>query len=138
MYLVENGITKIGQVASNLMEGSPPPELERLSPLATVPILQTDDGTLIRSSIAILEYLEEHWPAPSLLCETPQARARTRELVAVIDEATLQFGIWCHKGSPAFVGREPQRIEAATSAANAYHGRLGMLDRLAGETEGRS
>jgi glutathione S-transferase len=37
----------------------PPPEMERLGPLGTVPTLETDDGTLIRSSLAILEYLEE-------------------------------------------------------------------------------
>lgn len=31
----------------------PPPEMERLGPLGMVPILETDDGTLIRSSLAI-------------------------------------------------------------------------------------
>ena len=137
IYLAEKGITGIDRVAFDLMAGWPPPDLERLSPLATVPILRTEGGTLIRSSIAILEYLEERFPSPDMLGQTPAMRARTRELIAVIDEAALQFGIWCHKGSPAFAGREPQSIEAATFAADAYHRRLRLLDTLAGETEGR-
>lgn len=136
IYLAEKGITGIERVAFDLMAGWPPPELARLSPFSTVPILRSEDGTLIRSSIAILEYLEERFPSPNMLGETPQARARTRELVGVIDEATIQFGIWCHKGSPAFAGRERQSRETAILAANAYYGRLRLLEKLAGETVG--
>jgi len=136
IYLAEKGITGIERVAFDLMAGWPPPELAGLSPLGTVPILRTEDSTLIRSSVAILEYLEERFPSPDMLGETPQARARTREFVSVIDEAATQFGIWCHKGSPAFAGREPQSREAATFAADAYYGRLRLLETLAGETEG--
>lgn len=136
IYLAEKGITDIDRIAFDLSAGWPPPELEQLSPLATVPILRTEDGTLIRSSIAILEYLEERFPSPGMLGATPALRARTRELVAVIDEAALHFGIWCHKGSPAFAEREEQSREAATIAADAYYGRLRLLDTLASETAG--
>lgn len=136
IYLVEKGIGGVERVAFDLMAGWPPPELSQLSPLATVPILRTGDGTLIRSSIAILEYLEELFPSPNMLGETPQTRAQTREVVSVTDEAATQFGIWCHKGSPAFAGREPQNREAAIFAADAYHGRLRVLDTLAGEADG--
>ncbi|WP_198045961.1 glutathione S-transferase family protein [Novosphingobium aquimarinum] len=133
IYLAEKGITDIDRIAFELLAGWPPPELKQLSPLATVPILRTESGMLIRSSIAILEYLEERFPSSDMLGATPELRARTRELVAVIDEAALQFGIWCHKGSPAFAGREEQSREAATIAADAYYGRLRMLDTLASE-----
>ena len=136
IYLAEKGITDINRIAFDLLAGWPPPELERRSPLAAVPILRTENGTPIRSSIAILEYLEERFPSPDMLGATPELRARTRELVAVIDEAALQFGIWCHKGSPAFAGREEQSREAGTIAADAYNGRLRMLGTLAGETPG--
>ena len=136
IYLAEKGIMDIDRVALDISAGWPPPELERLSPLATVPILLTEDGMPIRSSIAILEYLEERFPSPDLLGATPELRALTRELAAVIDEAASQFGIWCHKGSPAFAGREEQSREAATIAADAYYGRLSLLDTLASETPG--
>lgn len=136
IYLAEKAISGIDRVAFDIMAGWPPPELEQLSPLGTVPILRTEDGSLIRSSIAIVEYLEERFPSPDLLGATQVSRARTRELVAVIDEAALQFGIWCHKGSPAFAGREEQSVETATFAAGAYHRCLRFLDALAQETDG--
>jgi glutathione S-transferase len=59
IYLGEKGITDIDRIAFDMFANRPPPEMERLGPLGTVPILETDDGTLIRSSLAILEYLEE-------------------------------------------------------------------------------
>lgn len=136
IFLAEKGITGIERIAFDALAGWPPSELARLSPLGTVPILQTEDGTLIRSSIAILEYLEERFPSPNMLGATSEARARTREMISVIDEAAIQFGIWCHKASPLFAGREQQSREAATFAADAYHGRLRLLDTLAREREG--
>lgn len=136
IYLAEKNITGIKRIAFDAMAGWPAPEMAHLSPMGTVPILQTEDGTLIRSSIAILEYLEERFPSPDLLGSTPEQRARTRELVSVLDEAATQFGVWCHKASPLFAGRELQSREAATFAADAYIGRLRMLDKLADETDG--
>lgn len=136
IFLVEKGITGIDRIAFDALASWPPPELAGLSPHGTVPILQADDGTLVRSSIAILEYLEERFPSPDMLGATPGARARTREMVSVLDEAAIQFGIWCHKASPLFAGREQQSQQAATFAADAYHGRLRLLDTLAQESRG--
>lgn len=118
------------------MAAWPAPEMAQLNPAGTVPVLQTPAGTLIRSSIAILEYLEERFPSPNLLGVTLEDRARTCELVSVIDEAAIQFGIWCHKASPLFAGREVQNREAATFAADSYHRQLGLLDTMMQETTG--
>ncbi len=136
IYLAEKGITGVERIAFDALAAWPAPEMKRLSPMGTVPILETEDGTLIRSSIAILEYLEERFPSPDMLGATPEARARTRELVSVIDEAALQFGIWCRKASPLFAAGERQSLEAGTFAADAYYARLRALSTLARETEG--
>lgn len=136
IYLAEKGITEIKRIAFDALAVWPAPEIARLSPMGTVPILETENGTLIRSSIAILEYLEERFPSPEMLGRTPEERARTREMMAVIDEAAIQFGIWCHKASPLFAAGEVQNQEAATFAADAYYGRLRLLDALAKETQG--
>jgi maleylpyruvate isomerase len=45
-----------------------------------VPTLELDDGTILTQSLAILEYLEEIWPQPSLLPKDPVGRARVRAL----------------------------------------------------------
>lgn len=136
IYLAEKEITEIERVTFDALVAWPASELARLSPTGTVPILETETGTLIRSSVAILEYLEERFPSPDMLGKTPEARALTRELVSVVDEAATQFGIWCRKASPLFAGREKQNREAATFAADAYTARLRVLDAMMRETGG--
>lgn len=136
IYLSEKGITGIERIAFDALEAWPPPELAKLGPLGTVPILETEEGTLIRSSIAILEYLEERFASPDMAGATPERRARMREMLSVVDEAAMQFGVWCHKASPLFAQGERQSREAATFAADAYYGRLRMLDLLVQESDG--
>jgi maleylacetoacetate isomerase len=45
-----------------------------------VPALVLDDGTVLTQSAAIIEYLDEIYPRPPLLPQTPAARARVRAL----------------------------------------------------------
>jgi glutathione S-transferase len=54
------------------------------SPMGKVPYLEVD-GTRIRESSAILEYLEDAYPQKPLLPSDPVARARARELVIFIE-----------------------------------------------------
>lgn len=54
------------------------------SPRREVPTLIDGDFTLFDSTI-ILEYVEERWPAPQLLPDTPQDRARMRMLEEICD-----------------------------------------------------
>lgn len=55
-----------------------------LNPQKLVPALQTEDGTLLTQSLAILEWLEETHPAPRLLPENPTDRAHVRALNAIV------------------------------------------------------
>jgi len=57
----------------------------RISPMGKVPALELDDGTTIAESGVIVEYLEDAYPEPALLPRDPVARAKVRELVAVLD-----------------------------------------------------
>jgi maleylpyruvate isomerase len=45
-----------------------------------VPALQTDDGSVLTQSLAILEYLDEKYPDPPLLPRDAAGRARVRAL----------------------------------------------------------
>ena len=54
------------------------------SPMGKVPYLEVD-GTHIRESSAILEYLEDAYPQKPLLPKDPLERARVRELVIFIE-----------------------------------------------------
>ena len=54
------------------------------SPRSEVPVLQHGDVALYDSSV-ICAYIEERWPAPTLLPEAPEARARARLIEAAMD-----------------------------------------------------
>ena len=60
------------------------PEFLRLNPAGKLPILE-DDGFVVAESTAILEYLEERHPTPSLLPGDLHDRARVRQLMAGAD-----------------------------------------------------
>jgi maleylpyruvate isomerase len=57
---------------------------QTLNPMAQVPTLVTDSGDVITQSMAIVEYLEQVHPEPPLLPSAALARARARELAAIV------------------------------------------------------
>lgn len=136
IYLVEKGLTNIERIQFDLAEGWPSPVMAAVNPGGTVPTLETDDGTIIGSSIAILEYLEERFPTPTMLGETPEARAKARELVSIIDEATSLFSVWVRKVSPFFAPTEKQSLEAGRLAAAACYARFRVLEKHIGMING--
>jgi maleylpyruvate isomerase len=58
-------------------------EYRELNPTALVPTLVDDRGTFSQS-LAIIEYLDERYPDPSLLPRTPEARSRVRGIALAI------------------------------------------------------
>ncbi len=55
-----------------------------LNPQGLVPALQLDDDRVLIQSPAIIEWLEETYPAPPLLPGDPLERARVRALAAIV------------------------------------------------------
>jgi maleylacetoacetate isomerase len=60
------------------------PAFRALNPQARVPVLELPSGDVLIQSPAILEYLEETAPEPSLLPVNPVARAKVRGVAAII------------------------------------------------------
>lgn len=54
-----------------------PGEYQKLNPQGLMPALETD-GRMIAQSAAILDFLEQRWPAPPLLPADPLVRAEAR------------------------------------------------------------
>jgi glutathione S-transferase len=52
------------------------PEFRQINPGATLPVLETDDGTYISESLAICHYLETLHPEPALLGSSPIEKAK--------------------------------------------------------------
>jgi maleylpyruvate isomerase len=67
-----------------LAEEQTSPEHLARSPMGHVPCLVID-GVAYVESVAIVELLDERFPAPKLYPETPHARARVRALVEIVN-----------------------------------------------------
>lgn len=128
LYLSEKGILSsplikitpvtITQQGMSTPEGKPP---------GTVPMLKLPDGTFIKQSVAILEYFEDICADPqndwqkelakgaksSMRGETPEQKARIRDMLCLSDEACSQFGFACHKGTALFTVMETTNALAA-------------------------
>lgn len=57
------------------------------NPIGRVPTLVLEDGRSLGESVAILEWLEETIPSPALYPKDPWQRARTRQLVEIVNAA---------------------------------------------------
>ena len=72
-------------VAVNLLESEQKQDDYRsLNPMGLVPALQLGSGEVLTQSVAILEWLEEMQPSPTLLPQTPLGRAKARALISII------------------------------------------------------
>jgi maleylacetoacetate isomerase len=60
------------------------PDYAAINPQKLVPALELDSGDLLTQSLAILEYLEETYPNPSILPRNPIGRARVRALSLIL------------------------------------------------------
>lgn len=60
------------------------PEFLARNPMAAVPALMDGDLPPLTQSLALLEYLEERFPAPPILPADPRGRARVRALAATV------------------------------------------------------
>jgi len=133
IYLREKGITDIEIVKLDMMQGEHRTDEFKAdkNPLAALPVLELDDGATLTESQAIIEYLEELYPEPSLLGTTPLERARTRE-VSRIAELGMLFGAATafQNSSPFFAGRFEQSEAAATVGRKRFGRHLRHLDEL--------
>jgi maleylacetoacetate isomerase len=59
-------------------------EYQDINPQCRVPALRLGDGVVITQSTAIIEYLEDQYPAPALLSADLQTRARQRAVASLI------------------------------------------------------
>jgi glutathione S-transferase/RNA polymerase-associated protein len=81
LSLIEKGVPFQVQTPDFL---SGDPEFQALSPRREVPTL-VDGSTTVFDSTIILEYLEDKWPTPPMLPETPAERAQARMLEEICD-----------------------------------------------------
>jgi glutathione S-transferase/RNA polymerase-associated protein len=82
--LLEKAVDFVAPLPTAIGSGATAGEFAEASPRGEVPALIDGEVTVFDSSV-ILEYIEERWPAPPLLPETPAQRARVRMLEDAMD-----------------------------------------------------
>jgi len=107
-------------------------EFTAANPRAEVPAL-IDGETRIFDSTIILEYIEDKWPTPALLPESPAERARVRMLEEVMDThyEPINWGLGEIRAFRRAEGALAQQIEARAAAQT--QGYFSWLERELGE-----
>ena len=87
------------------------PEHLARNPFGTVPTLELDDGSFLRESLPIIEYLEEKYPDGALLAGSAEARAHARDVERIVDlRLAGPMGAFGHAtNSPLGMPSDPER-----------------------------
>jgi glutathione S-transferase len=138
MFLVEKGLAagvELVEVSINEKAHQQPAYLEK-NPLGLVPVLELDDGRLLRESIAICRYLEELHPEPSLFGGTDAwARAQVEQWNRHAElELLFPVAQVFRNSHPFWVGRIKQAPDFAEIMREHLSRRFAWLD---GELAGR-
>ena len=108
----------VQQIVVNTVKGRhrEPEHLAR-NPFGTLPVLELEDGTFVRESLAIMEYFEDRFEAHTLLGESPEAKAKARDVERIVDlRIARPMGAFAHAtNSP--LGRPPDPERAAQMQA---------------------
>jgi maleylpyruvate isomerase len=111
-------------------------EFRALNPMSQVPVLVIDGPPgpprTLTQSMAILEYLEERFPAPPLLPADPWRRARVRQLAETVNAGIQPM----HNLSFLQRLQESGLAEPRELARQHIARGLGALEAMAGETSG--
>lgn len=133
MFMLEKGVN-LEHVGVDLMKGENRQDAHlKRNPAGQTPTLELDDGTYLAEITAICEYLDEKFPGPSLIGETPEERANTRMWVRRVDlnicEA-LGSGFRYGAGLPMFQSRIRTIPQAAEDFCTLAQEKITWLDGL--------
>ena len=78
------------------------------NPAGLIPVLELDDGSYIPESSAIVEYLEDIHPEPSMIGETPQLRGKVRAVERIASDLAIIAGTMLQHSYPGFASRIKQ------------------------------
>lgn len=136
IYLKEKGLPEpFETVVIDLFRGEQHSEaFLKINPIGKVPVLETDDGTLINQSLNIVEYLEELFPENPMIGATPEERARVRAVERLIDfEIMGTMGIMAQNMMPLYADRFAQHPACVAYGRSRQAMALELLDGMVGD-----
>ena len=81
------------------------------NPFGTVPALELDDGSFIKESLAIIQYLEDRFPEGAMIRGSAEEKAHARDIERIIDlRLASPMGGYAHAtNSPLGYPPDPER-----------------------------
>jgi maleylpyruvate isomerase len=114
------------------------PEFRSKNPRGQIPVLQVpqngEPAVELIQSLAILEYLEEQYPAPALLPKEPFARARAREYAHLICSGLQPFH---NTGTTNYLKTHAPELDQASWVAHFVSAGLAALEARTLTSAGR-
>ena len=111
IYLAEKGVEIPIVTVDTAKREQRTPEFLRKNPLGKIPVLELDDGSFLPESAAIVEYLEDRFPAPPMIGVTPEARAQTRATERMIGDLFAFMGNVLLNSHPYALQRRPGMVQ---------------------------
>ncbi len=114
-------------VAVNLLEAEQRDDAHvSRNPMARVPVLELDDGTMLRESLAIIDFLDLTHPEPAFWPADPIDRARVAEMTQIINS-----GIQPLQNLAVLVHLESQGVDRKAFGARYNQAGLTALEAVA-------
>ena len=106
MLLAEKGLTPEVHELSLVDGDQHAPAFLAINPNATVPVLVTDDGTVLTENLGIAAYLEAHRPDPPMIGTTPEQIGLTWSWTAFAEQqGGMAIAEALRNGNPKLKGR---------------------------------
>lgn len=137
MFMAEKNITDIELVMIDLskMEHTAA-SYKTIAPNAKIPALELDNGTILRETMSICRYLENIYPTPNLMGETPEERAVIDGWSRMIEfELLLPLSMAFRHSHPRMAAMEHQMPEIVPSMQQRSYDRLAMLNEDLSHTQ---
>lgn len=102
------------------------------NPAGLIPVLELDDGSYVPESSAIVEYLEDVHPEPSMRGDTPELRGKVRAVERIASDLAIVAGTMMQHSHPRFASHIKQ-VPAVAEAMRANVGQqLAVLEKHIG------
>ncbi|MHC4053303.1 glutathione S-transferase family protein [Bradyrhizobium sp. 25ACV] len=133
IYLAEKGL-ELELVEVDLASGEHKSAAFRAkNPAGLIPVLELDDGTFLPESSAIVEYLEDKFPAPTMIGGTPEMRGNVRALERIASDLAIVSGVMLKHSSPAFAKNVDQVPAVAEAVQGIVAQQLSFLEAHLGD-----
>lgn len=131
MFIAEKGLTIETRDISIARGEQLSAEFLRVNPRGTIPVLVTDDGTVLGENLGIAAYLEAKFPEPPLMGTTPEEKGAVMMWNAIVEhQGGLPIAEVLRNSNPHMKGRAlpgPVDFEQIPELAERGRHRVGLF-----------